>query len=432
MLNLFLCGLFQASPGLITGFAMDSMHQIKANAPPKWVRVGVWVLAYLICAAWKMAGTVIYEQVSGPYILPLVLTVLLAGIFFYEGTIGYKAAVVCVLTAMVITAEIPAGMILWALDFDIGKVCLDYTKQYMVLVCMLGAMTSNTALFLASVVWRKFKLKKRGEFTGLWLILPLPVMILLPTALYLYEVVRRNHPIQLFHILSMVGALFFMVLMLCLQFNQAEKTAVSRELNELRHQREMEQNYYESVEARREELAKIRHDYNNILTSVLGLLDMGKQEEAEKALRTLLGRVEGTREFPYCGVPIVNAILSDKEMVCRKNKIHLRTDLLFSEKCSVAPLDLCSIFSNLLDNAIRACEELPEERRTIDLSARNQGDYLLIRCDNPAEEAHGHRPKGTGYGKKILKDIAERYQGEFRANYAEGVFTARLILLSGK
>ena len=105
---------------------------------------------------------------------------------------------------------------------------------------------------------------------------------------------------------------------------------------------------------------------------------------------------------------------------------------MFSEVCSVAPLDLCSMFSNLLDNAIRACEELPEDKRIIDLSARNQGDYLLIRCDNPALEHPGNQPQGTGYGKKILRDIAERYHGEFQTSFADGVFTARLILLSEK
>ena len=428
MLNRWLCILFQSAPGLIMGFAMDSMHRIRADAPPKWVRVGIWVLGFAASAAWKVLLERVFDPSSLLRILPYLLAFLASALFCYEGSLGYRVAVLCVLTMMVVTAEIPAGIVLWAMD--IQSFSLDYGELDMVLVSLMGAVTSTTAIYLAAVVWRKFKLRKRGELGRLWLILPLPIVVLLPTTLYTYEVFKQGQPIQAIHILSMLGTLFFVVLMLCLQFNQAEKTAMDRELGELRHQREMEQNYYESVESRREELAKIRHDYSNILTSVLGLLDMDRQAEAVEMLRTLLGRVGETREFPYCGLPIVNAILSDKEALCRKKKIHLRTDLLFSEKCSVAPLDLCSIFSNLLDNAIRACEELPAEERSIELSVRSQGDYLLIRCDNPSRWAPGPRPKGTGYGKKILTDIAQRYQGEFETRFSDGVFTARLILLS--
>lgn len=79
------------------------------------------------------------------------------------------------------------------------------------------------------------------------------------------------------------------------------------------HQTQLERQHYQSVERRREEMAKIRHDYNNLLSSVLGLVRMGKTREAEEMVLGLLARVEATREAPYCGIPIVNAILSEKE-----------------------------------------------------------------------------------------------------------------------
>ena len=429
MMNQLLCILFQSTPGLIMGFSMDSMHRIKSNAPPKWVRVSIWVLGYLASASWKVLGEGIYDPSSFFHVLPFAAAALLSAVFCYEGTAGYKIAVLCVQTMMLITAEIPNALMMWGLN--VRQLSLDYGQLDMALVSLVGAVTSSVAIFLAAVVWRKFKLNKRGELNRLWIVLPLPIVVLLPTALYTYEVFQLKRPIQPVHLLSMVGTLFFVALMICLQFNQAEKVEAKQELMDLRHERELERRYYENVEARREELSKLRHDYKNMLTSVVGLLDMGEEKEAERVILDLLERVEATGESCYCGLPIVNAILSDKAAVCERRGICLRADLLMLEDCRIAPLDLCSIFSNLLDNAIRACGALPQEERTIDLNARYQGDYLLIRCDNPVGEHPERVSGGTGYGTKILSDIARRYEGEFHTERTHRQFTAKLVLLAG-
>lgn len=147
-------------------------------------------------------------------------------------------------------------------------------------------------------------------------------------------------------------------------------------------------------------------------------------------MQGLLTKILETREMAYCEIPIVNAILSEKEAECRKSDIKLNVDLLFPDNISVSHVELCSIFSNLLDNAIRACNHLPQETEwKIDLSVRTKGDYVLIRCDNPSLKPSEH-PDGTGYGIKILKDISKRYNGDFKTEYSDGTFSARLVLLS--
>jgi len=65
-----------------------------------------------------------------------------------------------------------------------------------------------------------------------------------------------------------------------------------------------------------------------------------------------------------------------------------------SRRCGGVPIDLCSLFSNLLDNAIRACTQLPpEQTRRIRLTVGMQGDDMLVRCDNPATKGLGPRPE---------------------------------------
>ena len=80
-------------------------------------------------------------------------------------------------------------------------------------------------------------------------------------------------------------------------FKQNEKEAIAKELEEIRFQAERERIYYEELDKQRIEMAKIRHDYNNLITSVLGLIHMGREEEAKELIDELLGRMkeaEGT------------------------------------------------------------------------------------------------------------------------------------------
>lgn len=96
----------------------------------------------------------------------------------------------------------------------------------------------------------------------------------------------------------------------------------------------------------------------------------------------------------------------------------------------MADLDWCMIFGNLMDNAIRSCRELQgrEKERWITLKAGTVQNYLIIKCRNPSLENREKIIKGTGYGHKILADIAGKYDGDFQTAYEDGIFTAQISL----
>ena len=208
------------------------------------------------------------------------------------------------------------------------------------------------------------------------------------------------------------------------------KAALEEELRSTRHAMELEQIHYKSVEERREELARIRHDFNNQLAAIGYLIRMEETADAEKMIRQLSEDIEDTRENPYCAIPVVNAVLSEKEVVCREKDILLQTELDIPYTLSVEPLHLCSIFANLLDNAIRGAEECGRKPSSISLTSAVAGDYLLIKTVNPANPPQTPKP-GHGYGSRILAELAEQYEGSFQSSYENGVYTAVVSLLIG-
>lgn len=56
MLNEWLCVFVQSCTGPVFGFAMDSMQMVKENAPPKWVRIGTWLILSILCTLYNIFG----------------------------------------------------------------------------------------------------------------------------------------------------------------------------------------------------------------------------------------------------------------------------------------------------------------------------------------------------------------------------------------
>lgn len=205
-----------------------------------------------------------------------------------------------------------------------------------------------------------------------------------------------------------------------------KKTALEAELRDIHDLMEQERAHYRAVEERREELARIRHDFRNQLSAVSLLIQSGAEQDAQTMLRQLGADIAATRENAYCAIPVVNAVLTEKETLCREAGIDLRTELELPQTLAVEPLHLCSILSNLLDNAIRGCAET--EHPVITLASAMAGDYLFLRTVNPAKPPQEPK-KGHGYGTKILKELASKYAGSYETDYEDGVFTAVISLL---
>lgn len=212
-----------------------------------------------------------------------------------------------------------------------------------------------------------------------------------------------------------------------------EKDILKEKVQELRHTIALEQAHYRTVEERQEELARIRHDFNNHLSAIGRLAEAGEMEDVRQMIMRLKEDVISTQGVTYCPIPVVNAVLAEKARACKERNIALAVSLEIPRGLSVEPLHLCSIFANLLDNAINGAAASGQEQPEITLSTRAGGDYLFIKTVNPgiAPDISGAPAAlGCGRGIPILKDIASRYGGSYMGSFDKGIFTAQVSLLA--
>lgn len=302
-----------------------------------------------------------------------------------------------------------------------GDVTQLYTTQQ---IALYVAVTWSVYALICSgylLVGRAVSMRRFRPFYLLLLIFPLSQGALLYCSIY-----GTLNWIFLLAILLGLGAQVGLLIDIV---SYEEKIALREQLQDTQHQMALEQAQYEYAQQRREELARIRHDFNNQLMAIGALIRSGDRDDAEKLLQDLSRSVAATREEPFCTIPVVNAVLTEKAAVCRQKGIGLQCELEIPADLPVKLMHYSSIFNNLMDNAIRGAEGAAADEPTIRLSARMQGDYLVIKAVNPCAQEPEPPRQGHGRGFSILRSIAEQYNGDFQANREAGVFTAILSLL---
>lgn len=182
-----------------------------------------------------------------------------------------------------------------------------------------------------------------------------------------------------------------------------------------------------------------RHDIRHHLAAVEGMLRQGDGEGALQYVRSLSGGLEELTEPARCANPAVNAVLTAYIVQADNAGCTVETDLRVPEKLPFEETDLCVILANTLENAIHACQDLPEEQRRIHLRMElTENRRLLVSMENPSPRPvdfgpdglpEGPRQEGHGLGLQSVKRVAEKYGGLFRCQWEQGCFLFRTVLM---
>jgi len=201
-----------------------------------------------------------------------------------------------------------------------------------------------------------------------------------------------------------------------------------------------ERKYYDEMTEKYNETRMIRHDMKNHLTAVAMLIDDGKIEDARKYLDDISSEMDKARPPVNTGSLVLDSLLFRKSSDMAKKKIRLNTEFFadFSGN-KISEYDLCSIFGNILDNAIEACEKLSPAKRYVNLKVKRQLDMICIICENPYTEINEDLSTQKadkayhGFGLKRVRKAAKSYSGDVNIRSNDGIFSISVLLnLSSK
>ena len=203
---------------------------------------------------------------------------------------------------------------------------------------------------------------------------------------------------------------------------------------------ESQNEHYQYLEKREHETKKFRHDIKNHLLLLENLLNTGKYEEAEAYLNTINEKVSSFNNQISVNNGIADAILNRFYTEAKEKGIALKVSGHFPLECHITAYDICTIFSNLLSNAIRA--EVESEGNEILVIIKYTDDKLLLTVENDyahelnevdgvfkttKEDALGH-----GYGLSNVTECVEKNGGNISISTDNHRFKARIIMLNAK
>ncbi len=146
-------------------------------------------------------------------------------------------------------------------------------------------------LFIIAIVWKRVE-GKSMNLSGEGFMLLFPISQVMIFYYCIKTVYSGNITENITGLVVLLISIIADILILNMLMNLNEKAGLERQLKEKEQLRALEALRYEELEARREELSKFRHDYNNQLTTALLLEEQGNGEVAKEMIGQLRKRVE--------------------------------------------------------------------------------------------------------------------------------------------
>lgn len=196
---------------------------------------------------------------------------------------------------------------------------------------------------------------------------------------------------------------------------------------------------YAMVESRLQETLRLRHDLLAHGHAIHDLLREEKLVEAKEYLQGLKSHALLEEPVRYVAHDILNGLIYRRVQQMEDLGIRHRLNFDLPASIPIRNVDLISLLSNVLDNAIENSSRCAPGEATLDFSCKMVRQMLFLHCKNSAIEkaipkagggfrTHKKDRDGHGLGFTIMHYIVERYDGEMRVESKPDSFTIDISL----
>lgn len=192
--------------------------------------------------------------------------------------------------------------------------------------------------------------------------------------------------------------------------------------------------YSDEVQATHLQMRSWRHDFHNHLQSMKFLLQQGRETELRDYLNELDRDLLSVDTMVKSGQMSVDAILNSKLSLAKAANIDLDVTVFPLPELGISDIDLTALLGNLMDNAIEACEKIPEDERFIRLYLDCMGEQLYLSLQNSAKEDLSFNDRNYisskrgrhGLGMKRVALVVDKYGGTLNLQNEPGVFAVEV------
>jgi len=239
------------------------------------------------------------------------------------------------------------------------------------------------------------------------------------------------------YITSMI-IMFILQILLCIIYyfivNALHKMAEAEDRNRIL---EMQTKQFESLQRYIDHDARARHDFRQTIYTLNSLSSEGDYDSIREYLNRYIDTLPSKETTDYCSDSALNALLNHYAGRAANNNISADIQVLLPTDLQVDSIDLCSIVGNILENAINACNEIPDASPFIKLIiSTEQGNEIYIAMTNTfsgnIRQKKGRylstHKGGNGIGLISIATTASAYGGTASFSHDKNLFYSDIML----
>ena len=380
-----------------------------------------------ICVSASVLYSFASEQLllDGPPLLHgvgIALSFFLPALFLYKDKLMYRLFAAGFLAAGSIIMDVCVSGFVMLIDVNLlVSLKTFHTWDTIIMIIAMNFFFTGGFLLIMSV-WNHFFRKSHVKSLGLFVMFPVSQFFFFCACAYQTWTGERLDLISNpFIIIAVVLSIAADILMYRALMQNTRTQELTQKLNDMQHEMDMQLQYYDGLADKMREIREYRHDINNLIEVTESLLRRKTTSEDGRMLLEELKEKTANAKMPvFSGNPTVNAILYHKQQTAKELGAEFRVNIPMSEDFPFERSDICSVFANLLDNAIKFTPA--GGQITLGLEATNRGARFFVRDTGVGMDAEtrrhcfdrfhqgdkSHRASGSGLGLAIAREIMTR------------------------
>ena len=378
-----------------------------------------------------------YARALGGMCFPLALLVVIAvySVFFCRFYARMRVIVTCTLYAAMVTVTVYISQLT-----QLFTVPNDVTLE-------ITAVAVNLLILLFAAFFVRFPISRFTDIPGGSAVLVSASSVTVVASVFINYVLMSSvlndfaaHRVGMIYTFIAGVVMYIMMLVTYLLINIiCQRNEQVLELQTQRKMAEADEKMLGITQKSIADLRLLRHDIKNRYSYMSLLIDNGQYDELKEYLQSMCDEIVPSFAVIDCGNRTVTNILNMEKAKAEARGIRMEAELNVPPVLPFKDTDLCSVFSNLIDNAIEACESADAENRDIRVRVSILQEYLYIGVMNPLPAGRSREEalelKTTkrdaashGFGTKIVRRIAAFYNGYVTYSEQSGWFIAEVML----
>lgn len=415
---------------LLLGFCMDFMQQRPKGKRGKML----WLLAVLVGMIFPALEK--YPAIYDRWEFWLTLVWLVGYLAVStQGSIFRKFAAAVLARSMTMLAN---TVTLFICSLILQKSVASFIQQQdtaRIVVVLL----SKIIYFFAGKILNGLLFERKNLVRWQWIVIPCNLVFstisgttLITLSRDLPEIQMREQRLMLLSV-SCIWLTCLIMYFVVQQMNKDNQTKLEYEL--MKEKEKYSKESMEIIKRGNEELREFKHDLKNYLLPLQEMAEKMPQSEMADAWEKIFQKIEDVQTLIQTGNRYVDSMINTKISLARSEKTDVKCTIL-SRMDGVDGLEFCSVFGNLMDNAIEA-ERTVADGKKIEILIEEKMGYLRLLVQNKIDRSvlkenpelrTTKKTEGVhGIGHKSVEWMMQKMGGAVKYYEKDGMFCAETV-----